>query len=392
MVLKLYFFVILTTIGIRGATAQSRTDFTMMLDGKLREFIVVKPGGVVPPGGYPVVFMFHGTSGTGELFYNTSGWKEKGETEKFISVFPTSLKYCILNFPNNNPVFLTRWNTGDLQQDKCPNLAQDFKDDVAFVRRMIDTIDQEYAIDRKKIFAAGFSNGCSMIHKLAVEASDVFAAVAGVASILQPTDSMKAERNIPLWNIVGTQDERFTAAFGVSPLPFGGDSTIQYLGSYINRMNSCFGMSNTYTRTATENSKTYTFQTPLPGGSPGRFVFTLIKNMEHIYPNGVNFPISATNYIWEFFNQTIVSSVKNESQDQSGVHIFPNPSAHQIFIKAGIKGFGVHVYDLSGKLVYQQKDVPTDEYLLNKTDIGTGNFILKISTSSETVVKKIIFE
>ena len=57
--------------------SQIRTDFTLKLDGADREYIVVKPSGIVPQGGYPVVFMFHGTSGDGEQFYNSSNWKEK---------------------------------------------------------------------------------------------------------------------------------------------------------------------------------------------------------------------------------------------------------------------------------------------------------------------------
>ena len=107
---------------LQAGIAQERKDYTIVVDDKLREFIVVKPTGEVTIGCYPVVFMFHGTSGNGNEFYNISGWKEKGQVEKFITVFPTSLKYCILNFPNNNPAILTRWVTGDLIQDQCPNL------------------------------------------------------------------------------------------------------------------------------------------------------------------------------------------------------------------------------------------------------------------------------
>lgn len=90
-------------IGINNIFAQIRRDFTVNFEGVNREFIVVRPSGVVPAGGYPVVFMLHGTSGDGEKFYQGSGWKEKGEAEKFIrffhrrcgivfSIFPTRIQ------------------------------------------------------------------------------------------------------------------------------------------------------------------------------------------------------------------------------------------------------------------------------------------------------------
>ncbi len=78
---KIILFICFYLVFIQLSIAQIRTDFTLKLDGADREYIVVKPSGVVPPGGYPVVFMFHGTSGDGEQFYNTSRWKEKGEKE-----------------------------------------------------------------------------------------------------------------------------------------------------------------------------------------------------------------------------------------------------------------------------------------------------------------------
>ncbi|MBL7975302.1 MAG: hypothetical protein JNJ85_10340, partial [Candidatus Kapabacteria bacterium] len=46
----------------------------VVVEGRVRECIVVRPSGAVPAGGYPMVFMVHGTGGDGEKFYNISGW------------------------------------------------------------------------------------------------------------------------------------------------------------------------------------------------------------------------------------------------------------------------------------------------------------------------------
>ena len=86
MKIKQSFSIILIILLPLSIFAQ-RFDVKFNFDGVEREFIVVKPTGAVPAGGYPVVFMFHGSSGDGEQFYNTSKWKERGEIEKFITVF-----------------------------------------------------------------------------------------------------------------------------------------------------------------------------------------------------------------------------------------------------------------------------------------------------------------
>jgi polyhydroxybutyrate depolymerase len=383
-------------VGIQNILAQTRRDFTFKFDGVNREFIVVKPTGATPVGGYPVVFMLHGTSGDGEKFYTISGWKEKGEAEKFITVFPSSLSFCILNFPNNNPVNTTRWNTGDLQEDKCPNVQQTFKDDVKFIRKLVDTIKQTYTVNPKKIFASGFSNGCSMIHKLAIEAPDVFAAVAGGSSILMPLDSAKPSRKIPIWNIVGSEDDRFTTPYGFSPLPFGGDSILQVLGSYINRVQGCQGLTNTFTKTSNAFSNTYTYKTAKTGEAPTTFVFSLIKGMAHVYPNSVNVPFAAADYFWDFFKQAATTDVKEVYLPETAVAIFPNPS-HDVLTVEMLENteggnYNTLVFNMLGQQVFALKNINSTQWVLKKEDIGKGLFVVKINQGEKVIVKRIVFE
>src|SRR5688500_13033371 len=96
-----------------ASVAQTRIDVTLNVEGGDRFFIVHRPSGPAPSGGYPLVFMFHGSSGDGQKFYNISGWKEKGEQETFVTVFPSSLEYCVEEDGNRHRT--TKWNNGDLQ-------------------------------------------------------------------------------------------------------------------------------------------------------------------------------------------------------------------------------------------------------------------------------------
>jgi len=375
---------------LQPGKAQERKDLTIMVDGKLREFIVVKPSGEAPIGGYPVVFMFHGTSGTGNEFYNISGWKEKGQVEKFITVFPTSLKYCILNFPNNNPAFLTRWVTGDLIEDQCPNLNQDFKDDVKFVRMILDDINSKYEINNNKVYAAGFSNGCSFSHKLALHASDIFAACGGVGSILFPTDSIIAEKSTPFWNIIGNQDERFIAVANVNELPFN-DSILIYMNQYINRMNTCLGLSNEHTLTSTLASLTYIYSKPKIESGKGKFQFSLIKNMNHIYPNGVNFPLNATNFLWDFFNQSSLTSSINEiGFIENKLKIYPNPVTHQLSIQGEYaKETKFHILNAHGREINGLTFDKTDSNIsVDVSNLPSGLYLVHANGESTRFVKQ----
>lgn len=370
--------------------SQTRHDYSLTLDGKEREYIVVKPSGPTPSGGYPVVFMFHGTSGTGEEFYNISGWKEKGQQEKFITVFPSSLRYCILNFPNNNPAFLTRWFTGDLVTDQCPNLNQDFKDDVKFVRRIVYLVKTKFEINPKKIFAAGFSNGCSFTHKLALEASDLFSACAGVGSILFPGDSVTAVRSIPFWNMIGTEDERFTTQFGLSNLPFN-DSLLLYMNGYINRIIKCLNLRNEYTKTSNTNSITYNYSKSLLSNNQGSFQVSFIKNMPHIYPNGINVPFSATSLFWDFFKQSTLTT-DIEKIKSTNIEIFPNPVNKELYISSDALISSVLIYRSDGRLIKEIKSINSNTTTVEVSNLNDGIYLFQIQTiygliTSKTIVK-----
>ncbi|HKX60759.1 MAG TPA: autotransporter-associated beta strand repeat-containing protein, partial [Verrucomicrobiae bacterium] len=55
-------------------------------------------------------------------------------------------------------------------------------DDVGFLLALIDELDRSLNIDRKRIYAGGFSNGGQMCHRLAAKTTNVFAAFAAVGS------------------------------------------------------------------------------------------------------------------------------------------------------------------------------------------------------------------
>ena len=57
--------------------------------------------------------MFHGSSGTGEQFLQGSGWREQADATGLVAVFPTGLRYRVLDNGRRS----TKWNTFDLADE-----------------------------------------------------------------------------------------------------------------------------------------------------------------------------------------------------------------------------------------------------------------------------------
>ena len=80
---------------------------TVELDGVDREYLVYVPRQRPVTGERaPVVLMFHGSSGTGAQFLRTSGWREQADRSGLVAVFPTGLRYRVLDSGRR----VTKWN------------------------------------------------------------------------------------------------------------------------------------------------------------------------------------------------------------------------------------------------------------------------------------------
>jgi polyhydroxybutyrate depolymerase len=97
-----------------------------------------------------------------------------------------------------------RWNDG------WASRGTPAPDDVAFLAALIDALAGEWRIDRKRVYAAGFSNGASMVYRLACERPDLVAAVAPISGTMSgPVAAACASRErgaeVPPVAIVGMQ-------------------------------------------------------------------------------------------------------------------------------------------------------------------------------------------
>jgi len=282
---------------LRGGAQALPAYHQLETGGYTRTFIVHLPAGYTGQSPLPVVFMFHGSSGNGEKFFWISGWKEKADAEGFIAVFPDGLSYCIEEDGRRKQT--TKWNDGKLETYVCPGQA--LPDDVQFVRDMVRYLDSAFVIDRRRVFASGFSNGAQFVFRLAIEASDVIAAVAGVGGDLTLSDPV-APRPIPVFQVGGAADPGILERRGGLPMPSSPEAlrTDSLFGPIMDRWVAVLGLGDTYDTQSGDWHYAVGFEA---GGGP--YIFALVKGLEHRYPNGGNNPAGyvAADRFWRFFSR-----------------------------------------------------------------------------------------
>ncbi|HEY8514564.1 MAG TPA: PHB depolymerase family esterase [Candidatus Binatia bacterium] len=153
----------------REITHGRRIEQTIEVDGLERSYVLDVPDSIRAGEPVPLLFDFHGIGHSGAGVWNVSGFKDLAEKERFITVYPDGDQ---VSFTRDGRTFSGRgWEIRTL----APNR------DVAFTLAMLDRLEQDYCIDRARVFATGFSNGGFFSHVLACTHADRFAAVAPVS-------------------------------------------------------------------------------------------------------------------------------------------------------------------------------------------------------------------
>jgi polyhydroxybutyrate depolymerase len=173
----------------------------------LRDFKGQKPA---------LLVLLHGGGGSAKGTLEHDGWASKSEQQGFIIVAPEGLGIrprLATNFRLNPAV----WNSGQFGA----NSATAAIDDVAFIRKLLDTVKSAIEYDESKVFVTGHSNGGGMTFRLGAELSEKFAAMAMVAGRLG-IDNPRPAKALPTLYIVGTADPLMPLEGGEVKSPWSG--------------------------------------------------------------------------------------------------------------------------------------------------------------------------
>lgn len=180
----------------RGAAALSPItkagDFVrkMALDGFARTYVVHVPEGLDLTKPVPVVLLLHGAGMNAQMMQHFCGMNAQARKSGFVAVYPNGTGVA--------QTFLT-WNSGGIGPERAK------PDDTAFIRAVLDELERQLKVDRRRVYAAGLSNGGMMSYRLGAELSDRIAAVAAVGGTLAIPDP-KPGRPVPAMHFHGTLD------------------------------------------------------------------------------------------------------------------------------------------------------------------------------------------
>jgi len=163
----------------------------------------------------PVVVMLHGGGGTGKAAAWETGWNDKADRERFLAVYPDALapdRKRRSHFSRNPQL----WNDGS--ERFYPGQAA--PDDVAFLDALLDDLAARYAVDSRRIYVAGFSNGASMAFLWGARSAKRIAAIAPVAGAAWQEPGV-LDRPVPMLYITGDADPLNLIGGGVPRLAGG---------------------------------------------------------------------------------------------------------------------------------------------------------------------------
>ncbi len=280
-----------------------KNRYTFTLEGAEREYYVHVPQGYSGQTNLPVVFMLHGTSGNGLDMWERSGWKEVGDTAQIITVYPSSLRFCI-DDPKDGIKTTTKWNSQPTEWSYC-NPA-DAKDDIAFLNKVLDEVEDRFNTDTKRVYLVGFSNGGQMAAKCAVFFSDRLAAVCENAASFSNDTMYQPLAKIPTLFQLGNKDY----GPGVDGPEISLALMDDVLASPINKPYlststhvKTFGLSSIYTLTGdTSTAMIATFPSLTPN-SVADYRFVFVKGLGHAYPNGTNHWMHAAPLHWDWLRK-----------------------------------------------------------------------------------------
>lgn len=245
----------------------------------------------------PLVIVLHGGGGSAENIENVTGFNSLADKEDFIVVYPEGVDGT--------------WNSGH-----CCGSAMNMQvDDVGFILTVIEDVESSDNIDKKMVYATGFSNGAMMAYTLASNASNVFAAVGPVSGTIggQARDNSSLylppspSQVVSVIAFHGTADQNVLYNGG-----HGNETTGSRIDLSVNDSIQFWVKSDNCSNTPIYDnvSSNVTMETYNDGLNDSEVKLYTIIGGGHAWPGGVKASlfgdeptqeISATDLIWEFF-------------------------------------------------------------------------------------------
>lgn len=256
------------------------TTGALVYEGQQRTYHVYTPKAYRPDRPLPLVLAFHGYGSQGKDLANGSGFNETAERKGFVVVYPDGIE--------------RRWNP--------LNKFLTGVDDVGFVPALIAHMKRVRAIDSRRVYATGVSNGGFLVQRLACESSSPIAAFASVVATLpsQLQGSCNPQTPVPILMINGTDDRKVPWQGG--NLGYGSILSVPGTIDFWQRRNNC-PPAPQIKRLPGDRVEIARYPN-CQGGSEVELV--TLKGAGHVWPRGGSGPtqlLNGSEEIWSFFQR-----------------------------------------------------------------------------------------
>jgi polyhydroxybutyrate depolymerase len=213
----------------RGRAAdESKHPGSIESGGRTRTYFVHTPPGYDGTEKLPLVIVLHGGGGNAENAEKMSGMSDKADAANFLVLYPDGTGGVGEHFHT--------WNSGNC----CAYAMKNNVDDVAFLRALIEKLEYEYAVDQKRVFVTGMSNGGMMAYRVGCTMADKVAAIAPVAGAIDASCNPSAPVSVIAFH--GTEDENVPYNGGVGKRQIDGprdDKSVAYAIDFWVKRDGC---------------------------------------------------------------------------------------------------------------------------------------------------------
>lgn len=269
------------------------------INGMKRQYILHVPPGYDGSTALPLMFVLHGFGGAAGGMPKTTGMNEKADQENFFVAYLNGTE----GKNTEKGIEGLAWNAG-LTPDL--NLTAD---DVAFVRDLAKQLEGQLYVDSQRIYAAGFSNGAMMSHKLGASLPDLLAGVAvveGTMGIRQPDGTFLTISDpigpMPIIIVHGKDDTHIIYDGGQATEGAGKiyAKSVADAVAFWTQADGCTGAPQT--ETSADGNVITDDYTDCKDGS--EVMLVTVINGRHEWPTAQGHTqFSATDAIWEFFSR-----------------------------------------------------------------------------------------
>lgn len=252
-------------------------DRTLSSGGVTRHYLLHVPTSYQQNNSVALIINFHGFNSNSKQEENLTGMSAKADREGFIVVYPDGIN--------------STWFAGP---------GKDGQQDQQFIRDLIASLESQYSIDPKRIYATGISNGGGMTNRLGCDMADLVAAIAPDSGAYNFWQDCKPSRPVPVLAFHGLDDNIVPYDGGTPKLM---EPPIEEWAASWATINGCSS-----TPSITTPVDSVTVRTWSGCENSADVILYTLANHGHSWPGSPVMPksitsqaVNATDLMWDFF-------------------------------------------------------------------------------------------